>query len=164
MDFSRNQKLYDDYYLRQIGGGISVYQPYNQFGYGLGNIFGSLFRRAIPLLKQGANILGKQALTTGGHILDDALSGKNIKKAAKDRLKQGGKDLGRSAVRAVKRRTNAGQKGGMTVVKRRKTNKRRTTVVKRRNTSIKRKGTAKKANSSKRNLNRQHRWGPDFFN
>ena len=46
---------------------------------------GGLFRRALPFLKSGAEILGKQAL----NVSTDMIDGKSFKESAKDRLKEG---------------------------------------------------------------------------
>ena len=56
-----------------------------QSEHGIGNVFGGLFRRALPFLKSEAEILGKQALS----VATDMFDGKSFKKPAKDRLKEG---------------------------------------------------------------------------
>ena len=146
-----NQEFFEDYYVNQIGSGIPVYQPYSQYGAGLGNLLGSLFRRAIPLLRKGASVIGKQALSTGGDILEDVLDGKSVKNAARKRLKEGGENLAKTAARGIKRHGQSGSGRGST--KRRKTIKRKVIAEKR---IIQRK---------KRNRNgRRKSWGPDFFN
>ena len=70
---------------------------------------GSLFRRALPFLKSGAEILGKQAL----NVATDMVDGKSFKESAKDRLKDGIKTFAsqreaikqsRSGVRRKRRR------------------------------------------------------------
>ena len=78
-------RVYEDYYMKQAGSALSVYHggPM-QTGYGLRNVLGGLFKRALPLIKKGATTLGKQMLETGSDILDDALSGKKIKAATKN--------------------------------------------------------------------------------
>ena len=57
-----------------------------QRGYGLGSIFRGLFRAAMPAAKS----FGKRALKTGlKHgvgLAQDAMAGKNLKRAAKDRM------------------------------------------------------------------------------
>ena len=55
-----------------------------QRGYGLGSIFKSVARSAMPSLKE----IGKSALTTGLEVLQDVAKGENIKTAAKKRLKE----------------------------------------------------------------------------
>ena len=55
--------FYDNYYASRVGAGIPVYPGGElQYGHGLGNLLGGLFRSAIPLLKKGATALGKTAL------------------------------------------------------------------------------------------------------
>ena len=67
----------DNYYVSQVGAGISVYHGGElQYENGLGNLLGGLFRSAIPLLKKGAKALRKTALQAGADIVGDVLSGK----------------------------------------------------------------------------------------
>jgi hypothetical protein len=48
-------KAYHEYYLNQAGRGYPVYVGTRyQRGHGLGSIFGSLLKSAVPLLKKGA--------------------------------------------------------------------------------------------------------------
>ena len=84
--------------------------PNLQRGYGLGGLLGGLFRKAMPFLKKGAAMVGKQALRTGMDIADDVLSGQNIKTAAKRRIKSGGKQLGADVLKKVQ--TGRGRRAG----------------------------------------------------
>ena len=103
--------FYDNYYARQVGAGIPVYHGGElQYGHGLGNLLGGLFRSAIPLLKKGATALGKTALEAGADIVDDVLSGQNVKSSVKKRARQAGRNLGNKAVKVA--RTSLSQKGG----------------------------------------------------
>ena len=69
----------------QRGGNVLFYHgPVLQRGYGLGSIFKSVSRSVMPSLKE----IGKSALTTGLEALQDVAKGKNIKTAAKKRLKE----------------------------------------------------------------------------
>ena len=78
---------YNDYYARQAGGALPYFAGAQyQRGHGLGSMFGSLLRSAMPLIKRGAVALGKGALRTGVRIAGDVLSGQNIKTAAKRRV------------------------------------------------------------------------------
>lgn len=104
-----NTDFYNNYYMKQVGTGIPVYQGGNQYGQGLGNVLGGLFRSALPFLKSGAKVLGKTALSTGADIVQDVLSGKNLKSTLKRRTKQAGRNLGTRAVSEVKSKMN--QKG-----------------------------------------------------
>lgn len=95
-------KIYENYYLHQVGQGMPAFEgPNLQRGYGLGGILGGLFRSAMPLLRRGVRALGKQALKTGVNIAQDALSGQNLRTAAKRRLKESGRNLGRQAVKHI---------------------------------------------------------------
>ncbi len=94
---------YDQYYLNQVGSGMPIYRgsPILQRGYGLGGLLGGLFRKAVPLLKKGATMIGKQALRTGIGIADDVMAGHYIKTAAKRMIKAGTKQLGSDVLRRV---------------------------------------------------------------
>ena len=72
-----------------------------QRGHGLGSIFGGLFKAAMPLLKKGAKTIGREALKTGLNIAGDVVQGRNIKQAAKSRLKSTGKNLLQKAMETV---------------------------------------------------------------
>ena len=60
-----------------------------QRGYGIGGIFKSLARIAIPLFKRGAKAIGKRALQAATEVGKDALEGKNVIKSAKSTWKTG---------------------------------------------------------------------------
>jgi hypothetical protein len=64
-----------------------------QRGYGIGSIFKSLARYAIPLFKQGAKDVGKRALQAAREVGEDVLQGKNVKEAFKSRGKQAASDV-----------------------------------------------------------------------
>lgn len=97
---------YGEYFDSQIGGartgygGIShVYigSP-NQRGHGIGSFLGGLFRRIIPLLKQGARAVGKEALRSGINVASDVMdSGIHPREAFKARLRESGENLKRKA-------------------------------------------------------------------
>lgn len=98
---------YDEYFDMQTGsgartgyGGIShVYigSP-NQRGHGIGSFLGGLFRRIIPLLKQGARTVGKEALRSGMNVATDIMeSGIHPREAFKTRLRESGENLKRKA-------------------------------------------------------------------
>ena len=73
-----------------------------QRGYGLGSMFRSLFRSAIPFLKSGAKAVGKAALNTGMGVANDVIAGKDLKTATTSRLKQTGQKLKGQALEAAK--------------------------------------------------------------
>ena len=84
-------KAYHNYYIHQAGKGYPVFEGRRyQRGHGLGSIFEGLFKAAMPLLKNGAKTLGREALKTGLNIVGVVVQGRNIKQAAKSRLKSTG--------------------------------------------------------------------------
>ncbi len=48
-----------------------------QRGYGIGGVFSSLFREALPVLEKGAKIVGKNAVQLGMNVAQDAIQGKD---------------------------------------------------------------------------------------
>ena len=80
-----DEKLLRDHFLRQQrGGSIAGYRGARfQRGYGIGGIFKSLVRYAIPLFKQGAKIVGKRALQAATEVGQDILQGKNVRESVK---------------------------------------------------------------------------------
>ena len=88
------KKLYEEYYLNQTGRGLATFTGARyQWGHGLGNILRSLTKFALPFLKKGAKAVGKQVMKTGMNIAQETMQGQNIKKAAKQHLSQGLKEL-----------------------------------------------------------------------
>ena len=80
-----SRALYEEYYTKQSGGDLSVfYGARTQWGHSIGSVLGGLFRRALPFLKSGAEILGKQAV----NVATDMIDGKSFKESAKDRRKK----------------------------------------------------------------------------
>jgi hypothetical protein len=119
-------KLLKDHFLRQQrGGNMAGYRgaPF-QWGYGIGGIFKSLARYAIPLFKQGAKVVGKRALKAATEVGQDVLQGKNVRESAKthgrevvkDFAEQGAKALLHQAGRGSKRRQ--GQRSNLSATKR----------------------------------------------
>jgi hypothetical protein len=74
-------KLLKDHFLRQQrGGNIAGYCGARfQRGYGIGGIFKSLAKYAIPLFKQVAKVAGKRALQAATKVGQDVLQGKNVR-------------------------------------------------------------------------------------
>jgi len=60
--------------------------PIHQEGRGLGSIFSSIARSALPFVKSGAKFLGRQALRAGCDIGDDVLSGHTVKSSIRKRV------------------------------------------------------------------------------
>src|SRR6187401_2604060 len=79
--------MYEDYYLRQSGSGLPVFQgSRGQRGHGLGSMLSGLFPSAIPMLKRGLATFGKHALKTGLEIAGDVVDGSSFKDSAKARF------------------------------------------------------------------------------
>ena len=53
------------------------------YGHGFGSLFSGLLRSVAPLIRRGAVVLGKRALTIEVQITGDVVVCKNVKKAAK---------------------------------------------------------------------------------
>ena len=85
-------KAYENYYLNQVGSGYFS-GPRSQAGFGLANIFSSIAKSVVPLLKSGVKAVGKQALRSGVGFANDVLSGKSVKQAAIDRASAAGHQL-----------------------------------------------------------------------
>ena len=67
-------------------------------GHGIGNFLGGLFRRVLPLLKQGFRNLGTEASKTGTFIANDVVNNAMpMKKAFKSRVRESRKQLKRKA-------------------------------------------------------------------
>lgn len=76
---------------------VYIGTPY-QRGHGIGSFLGGLFRRVLPFLKSGAKAVGKEALKSGLNIAHDVLDhGVTLKEAARDRLRESGRNLKRKA-------------------------------------------------------------------
>jgi hypothetical protein len=86
---------YKSYYINQIGSGkMPVYYGARyQKGMGLGSMFKSFFRwivpifktHAVPVLKEGAKVIGNEASKTAANIANDAIEEKDIKTSIKQR-------------------------------------------------------------------------------
>ena len=87
-------KAYENYYLSQVGHGMPYFAGAQvQQGYGLGNLFSSIAKSVLSLVKNGAKTLGKQMLQSGCEFASDVLQGKNVKQAAIDQAKAAGTNL-----------------------------------------------------------------------
>ena len=64
-----------------------------QQGYGLGNLFSSIAKSVLLLVKKDTKTLGKQVLQSGVDFASDVLQGKNVKQAAIDQAKAAGTNL-----------------------------------------------------------------------
>jgi hypothetical protein len=108
-----DEKLLRNYYLRQKrGGNIAGYRGARfQRGYGLGGIFKSLARYAIPLFKQGPKVVGKRALQAATEVGQDVLE-------VKDFAEQVARTLLHQTEHGSKRRR--GQRSNLSSVKKQK--------------------------------------------
>ena len=70
-------------------------------GIGIGGIFKSLARIAIPLFKRGAKAVVKRALQAATQVGQDVLEGKDVIESAKSRGKQAAGDVAKAAANKV---------------------------------------------------------------
>ena len=107
-----DEKLLRDHFLRQQrGGNIAGYRGARfQRGYGIGGIFKSLARYAIPPFKQGAKVVGKIALQAATEVGQDVLQGKNVRESVKTHGGKVVKDFAEQGARTLQRQTGHGRK------------------------------------------------------
>jgi hypothetical protein len=107
-----DEKLLRDHFLRQQrGGNIAGYRGARmQRGYGIGGIFKSFARYAIPLFKQGAKVVGKRALQAATEIGQDVLQGKNVRESVETHGGKVVKDFAEQGARTLMRQTGHGRK------------------------------------------------------
>src|SRR5258705_6897006 len=88
--------LVHDYYNLQGGGGVGTVFVGQRFqrGHGLGSFFDGLFRSAMPLITRGLQALGRQALSSGGEVLDDVMHGQPLRESFVSRTRDGAQILG----------------------------------------------------------------------
>lgn len=73
--YVRDDGRYMTYYMNQAGGDLQGFiGASTQYGNGLGGMFRSLFRMAIPLLKRGFNIAKPHLRTAASNIMGDVVS------------------------------------------------------------------------------------------
>ena len=129
-----------------------------QRGRGLGSLFSSLFRQAMPIVKRGIRYLGKQALQGSLDTARDVMEGTDFKTAARRNLRSRGNNIldtsykyakNRMSGRGIKRKRKVKRSAN----KRRKTVKRKT--VKRKKKTRKRK--ANKGKTKKRSKRRKRK-------
>jgi hypothetical protein len=96
---------------QQRGGNIAGYRGARfQRGYGIGGIFKSLARYAIPLFKQGAKVVGRRALQAATEVGQDVLQGKNVRESVKTHGEKVVKDFAEQGARTILRQTGHGSK------------------------------------------------------
>jgi len=84
--------MYEDYYLRQSGGGeMPVYVGARfQKGHGLGSILSGLFRHILPFFRNNAKNFASNLLRTGVDVAEDVFdNGKKFGESLKERIPQG---------------------------------------------------------------------------
>ena len=103
---------FKQYYLRgQQGGSIAGFRGARiQRGYGIGNFFKSIARFAIPLVKRGAQAIGKRALGAAIDVGHDILAGKNVKQAIKGRSVEAVKDIAQQGAKQLRNQSGGGRK------------------------------------------------------
>ena len=103
-------KAYENYYLSQVGHGMPYFAGAQvQQGYGLGNLFSSIAKSVLPLVKKGAKTLGKQVLQSGVEFASDVLHGK-AKQAAIDQARAASSNLLQAAQQKIGKRKAAPRK------------------------------------------------------
>lgn len=101
----------ESYYLRQATGGLSHFSgPSEQQGHGIGGLFSSLFRAAVPLfrkatpvLKSAAKAVAKEAARTGVDVLNDVVDGEKLSDAIAKRGSQGAERIVKRGARKLQR-------------------------------------------------------------
>lgn len=89
---------FKDYYLKQAGSGLPYFQgSLYQKGYGLGGIFRRIFKYIMPIVRENAlpavKTVGRELLKSAANVVNDSLSGENLKTSAKKRLSESIKNI-----------------------------------------------------------------------
>ena len=105
-------KQLTDHYLRQQNGGniVGFRGGRIQKGYGIGGMFKSLARIAIPLFKRVAKAVRKRALKAATDVGQDVLEGKNVLKLLKSRGSDAVKELAQQGAKTLVHQTGRGRK------------------------------------------------------
>ncbi|CAF0995969.1 unnamed protein product [Brachionus calyciflorus] len=82
----------------QIGSGLPYFQgSLYQKGYGLGGIFRRIFKYIMPIVRENAipavKTVGKELLKSAANVVNDSLSGHDLKSSAKRRLSESIKNI-----------------------------------------------------------------------
>lgn len=101
--------LYRDYYVtqaQQLGGGpffagSRFQRGFGQRGGGIGSIFNSLLRKAMPILTNVTKHIGKVALRTGANVLSDAATGQSFQDSLRTRMRESRAQLKRDATNEI---------------------------------------------------------------
>jgi hypothetical protein len=85
-----SRSLYENYYVSQSGNGMPIFEGHRgQRGHGLGSMLAGLFRGAIPMLKRGLAIFGKQALRSGLEVANDVAEGRDWRDSVRQHVPVG---------------------------------------------------------------------------
>lgn len=91
-----SEDFYTQYYSEQVGNGaaIPIFQGRTVMsGNGIGGIFSSLIRSALPVLKRTAVTAGKDLLKGGVGVISDVARGKKFKDSIKSRAAGAGRNI-----------------------------------------------------------------------
>lgn len=101
---------FHDYYLEQAGSGFSKIYRGTQFqkGHGIGSFLRGLFRSIFPLIKTGAQTIGREALVGTAHLLNDFVEKKPAKESLKQRLMEVGGNLKEKAMNKIDKMVGSG--------------------------------------------------------
>lgn len=81
------------HFQRGYGVGFMDPFPYETYGLGFGDTLSSLFRMAMPYLKQGLKYLGKKAVDTAANVASDAIEGRSVSASAKENVSSAAGDV-----------------------------------------------------------------------
>ena len=105
-----DEKLLRDHFLRQQrGGNIAGYRGARMQRVMGSEVFSRVLRE-IPLLKQGAKVVGKRALQAATEIGQDVLQGKNVRESVETHGGKVVKDFAEQGARTLLRQTGHGRK------------------------------------------------------
>lgn len=83
-----SESIYNQYYLKQVGSGISVYSG-NRYQKGSGSFFGKIIKYLKPALKY----ISRTGLTAASEMTKNLASGQSFKNAAKSQLISTGENM-----------------------------------------------------------------------
>lgn len=89
-----------EYYCNQQSGAGSYFAANSNLQRGYG-IFSNLSRFIIPLLAKAGRYFGKRALSAGRSVIQDVSDGKSFKEAARERIIESGRDIGKDLFRKM---------------------------------------------------------------
>ena len=128
MPYNRDDNRYMAYYMNQAGGDMPGFiGASTQYGNGLGGMFRSLFRFAMPLLRRGFSMAKPHLKTAATNIIGDVVS--NIAKSILSARQEGHGMIVRT-IRALKKPPSGSGRHQTGAKKRRKTGGKNARVVK----------------------------------